>query len=265
MNPYKPAFFVVLAAFFVAMALAWWRGFDDGPSQGRRASDGARLEAPGDGPPVDDQATGGAGGTACSNDAELRAARGRLEACEHARWTAVRDAIRKDVESRAVLRDAGPATREASDFEQQQRALCEVARAGLDELLKRDKEFLLQTLAPVGTGPWVDQWITDRLAIQGEMFDLSSSDRTALENDYRSLWAGHGEKLQALLDEPVVDFSAVVTDVRALWREEDALLGSRLGPDAVSQYRIAELKPRTTILALLATLAGMPLDQSTAW
>jgi hypothetical protein len=156
-------------------------------------------------------------------------------------------------------------TADGSDFEQQQKALCEMALDGLRAQWRRDADALVAAIEPVGTGPWIEDWMAKKLRLEDEMFDLTPQDRSALENGYRTLWSEHGPKIQELLQEPEVDAAALVAEVRSAWQQEDDLLEGLLGPDALEQYRVSELRPRTTILAILATLAGLPFDRSLAW
>ena len=265
MNPYKPAFFVVLAAFIVSIVVGVWRGRDDGSS-----GDGPGFRPRQSGPAADcsavaDRGEPAPGAPGTTGDAALRAVQAKLEACEQARWSAVGDVMQRDAAQRGPARDGGAVTADASDFARQQQALCEVARDAMSGFVKLNKDLLFPVIEPVGTAPWVDEWMDQKLKIETEMFDLSGPDRAALESGYRTLWANNGARLQGLIQQPDVDFAALIAAIRSLWQQEDALLGRVLGPDALSRYRATELKPRTLLMAMLAIWAGLPFDQNIAW
>jgi hypothetical protein len=257
MNPYKPAFYLAVAAFAASVVFGWWRDRD-------WLSSGARApSAPGSG--AAPEATADAAGERAAHEAELRAMRTKLDSCEKARWSAVRDVIHNDAQARTVARDAGAVTAEASDFERQQRALCQAMEDVFRAQVQANQDVVQQTLAPVGTAGWVDDWLEHKLKAEGDMFNLTAENRAALEEGYRTLWGNDGAKLQSLLGQPTVDYQAAMSTVRDMWQGEDALLARVVGQDGLNRYRVSELTNRTLMMATLAAMAGLPWDRGVAW
>jgi hypothetical protein len=257
MNPYKPAFYIAVVAFAASVVFGWWRDRDWLSSGSHAPSAPGASAAP--------AVTADAAGELAAREAELRATRAKLEACEKARWSAVRDVIHNDAQARSLARDAGAVTAEASDFERQQRTLCQVTEDLFRAQIQANQDFVQQALAPVGTAGWVDDWLQQKLKSEGEMFDLTAEDRAALDDGYRALWNGDGAKLQGLLAQPVVDYPAVMSTVRTMWQGEDALVAKVVGGDGLNRYRASELTNRTLMMAALAAVAGLPWDHGVAW
>ncbi len=61
------------------------------------------------------------------------------------------------------------------------------------------------------------------------------------------------------------DYRAVLDEVRALYADEDRLAKEMFGEQAVEKLRFAELEGRTTILALIAALADLPMEHALGW
>ncbi len=99
----------------------------------------------------------------------------------------------------------------------------------------------------------------------GAALDLTPADRDRLETHYGPLREKRIAEALAGLEKEPPDWQAVHTAAKALWQDQDRLTKELFGSDAVLRLRRAELRPRTTVLALVAAQAGLDWEQSITW
>jgi len=254
MTPYKPAFFVTVGAFAIAVIVPWCRG--------RPTS---QAEAPVAEPPARSDFGGAAPAESAYAQAERRIAdlQRRLETCEQRSWNVVLESMHKDAKARGVA--SAQASASDSGYERQQLALCEITRAAMRDRLKQDQETIAKAFEAVGSEQWTADWIEQKLAAETELFGLDPAARERLAHDYERLWAERGPEMARLVSDPNPDYAALMGSVRAFWQQEDALMERQLGAEARNRYRVSELLSRTAIIATLAAFANQPWDQSIAW
>jgi len=215
-------------------------------------------------------ATPSASGTSLA-DAALRSRIQKLEAelekCRQASWKVVSEAIKQGGSGKTVPPGAPPKPQpgdaSGSSFARQQQALCDMAKAHTRAHWLREKENIMHMFKQVGTDEFTEQDIANKLAAHQHRYSLSDSDVTRLETSYQELMDAHAPNLQRHINDG--DWSGLIDVAKDYWREEDKLVSDVLGHGRKDEHRGHELGSRTAILAIIATLAGKPWDETIAW
>ncbi len=84
----------------------------------------------------------------------------------------------------------------------------------------------------------------------------------ALESRYREVRAERLAAVQAAIDEPTVDYGAVLETTRGLFADEDRLVSEMFGSEALDRVRAAERESRLVVIAIVATLGGLPWEEA---
>jgi hypothetical protein len=257
---YKPAFFVAVAALAVSVAWQLRRGAGSGPDAA--ASSAGSAAATSESAPPDSL------GAVEPIDPALSGCRERLARCEQSNWEVVLRAIRQDAQSRHAQppgtdprRQAGP-----SEFEQQERALCDIAEEHVCAHWIRERDNVFATLRDVGTEQWADKWLADKMKSLQERFGLDATESKKLESSYARLWTDYGPRLHGLVNQQPPDYRELISEVRDFWQDEDRMMAMVMGKAGRDAYREVELKSRTAIVAILAAYADLPWDEeSIGW
>jgi hypothetical protein len=164
----------------------------------------------------------------------------------------------------AGRRPGSPADR--TDADAQRSALC---RFGFEELRRDWKNRQAQTV------DGLIKSLSDRdkqaKDLQNEVdrfagaLDLSAADRERLATHYGPLRNRRIAAVLQALDRQPPDHRAVFDQARGLVADQDRLIRELFGSDKVAPFRAAELRSRTIILAILATHADLPWDDTIAW
>lgn len=160
--------------------------------------------------------------------------------------------------------EPGPAVDTGS--KQQQAALCAVAREHLRRAWTQSGAELTRSLRKsLADDADQERGMQREVKRFGDALNLTDADRDHLETHYRPLRKKRIAEALAGLDRDPPDWNTVHTAAQALWRDQDRLTKELFGSDTVAKLRQAELRPRTTVLALVAAQANLDWNQSIAW
>jgi len=179
-----------------------------------------------------------------------------LRACREDGWSLVKALFKheqRDDEESAAL---------DSDFAAQNAELCDITAVEARKGWNSRRDSIVDSLSRVGTETWIDEHISDKLSAHERHYDLDAADREALEEGYVALWYQHEEVQQLIADE---DWVGLIDSARDYWRDEDQLVTDLLGAERAATHRAADLRGRTSIMAIFATLGDLPWGQSIAW
>ncbi len=148
----------------------------------------------------------------------------------------------------------------------QAEALCARAQRTMDEDWRKRRETIADDLKASLSDPQKEaREATQTAHKMARALNLDEPSTGALEQDYAKIRRAHvHEALEALATDPP-DYEAVFDAAKDLFEDEDALIRDYAGPNGVARWRLAELESRTTILALLASLADLPWNDELVW
>ncbi len=244
--PYRAGFFVSLGALVIC---AGWS-----VRAGHFASGSASLSSVA--PPADATST---------TETENGTCVAELAACRSNAWNLALHALQtaptetSEPRAHAIEGDAS----DDVDYGAQRRELCDIAETQAREQWKNSRENIMKSVHDVGTAAWAKDDVAKTIAQAHELLGTSPAEDRALESGYASLLAQHGDTLQRLIQ--ANDYSALRDEVRAIWREQDALIVQTLGTAARDDYRATQLRSRTAIIAILTTLDDQPFDETMTW
>jgi hypothetical protein len=189
-----------------------------------------------------------------------------LAACRAEGWALVARTIRADVDERRApdapppprARDAAQPAVDPIGVDAQRLVLCDVAEQQAREHWAAHRADILASVRDVGKPEWATKESKKHANDLAKDLGLSPRDEDRVARAYADLWAKHGSTFQRALAADPTDWTALMDIVRAWWREEDAMIERTLGAAARSEYRVLDLRSRTTILAILAALADKP-------
>jgi hypothetical protein len=188
----------------------------------------------------------------------------RLAECQRRGWEMVARSLAADRAPRpsdappADAPDGGPTTQAA--------ALCARAEANLRETWQRDRELIAANLRrSLGDREEQERNLTRDLAAMREAAGLDDREAASLESAYRSRRGARITEASAALSREPQDLGAVLDAAHGLFSDEDELLSGIAGATAEEAWRAHELESRTTLLAVLATMADRDWDQSIRW
>jgi hypothetical protein len=150
--------------------------------------------------------------------------------------------------------------------ELQQDMLSQVAREKLRDEWKRQEASILKGLRsslPDAAKQHDDaQREGHKLATEAGL-DAATADRFAAAYEAQRLQRMNA-LLQAITPDPP-DWSTAIEQARGLFADEDALMAQLGGDDAKKRLRTAQAEGRTVILAIGASLADAPWEQTVHW
>ena len=248
MNGYKVPFYVTAALLLASLAVQL-RSFDLlGPD--------AATPRPSESAPDASAPPSGLASAA----AELRAAklevlrlRSELVKCQDQNWDMAADLARGMLDPREVP---------ASTDDTAKSTMCAVSGWVLRKQWEHGAVVVGAILGQeLGTEAWVNSDLEQRFQRLGADQDLGQRDKDELERGYRGIWHRHGERMRR--QAAAGDWNGVADSLRTFWQEEDDMVNGTLGADRASSFADSEAPLRTTLLALFATYADAPWDEST--
>ncbi len=96
----------------------------------------------------------------------------------------------------------------------------------------------------------------------GAEIGLDPAAQKALTDAYLPLRQARIADAAAAMQSEPPDYGAVLDAAHGLLSDEDALVGRMYGDDAQQKMQASELRGRTSLLAILATLAGRSWDEA---
>lgn len=185
---------------------------------------------------------------------------------------------RREEEQRRVPENSVPKTEPSSNtlaensivndasWKAQKAALCSTAQQHLREHLQRQQSNLKKAFQHAVKHP--DQWkkhVERDLKSMQQALKLSELDLSHIRGDYATMYRSHFSQLRTLLKEPSPNWTQVTKGALKLFKAQDSFIKNSLGDDARRKYRVAQLKARTALLAILRQLAGKDWKQGMAW
>jgi hypothetical protein len=144
--------------------------------------------------------------------------------------------------------------------------LSQVAREKLRDEWKRQEASILNGLRSTLPDPAKQHDDAQReghkLATEAGL-DAATADRFVAAYEAQRLQRLNA-LLQAITPDPP-DWNAAIEQARDLFADEDALMAQLGGDDAKKRLRTAQAEGRTVILAIGASLAGAPWEQTVHW
>jgi len=157
-------------------------------------------------------------------------------------------------------------TAKESGFSSQQTALCSIAQEHLQKHLQKQRKPLQKLFK--GAVQKVDNYkrlaAMDLQKIQ-KALGLSALELSHLKDDYTEMYRKRFLKMRKLLLQPQTDWKKILVEVRDLFQAQDTFLKDNLGANRHLQFRKAELKSRTGLMAILAQLAGKNWRKDLSW
>jgi hypothetical protein len=188
----------------------------------------------------------------------------RLEACLHQSWQIAQRVIAADHPPRPALKPP-PATG-GSDRAAQESALCTRAKQSLKETWQRDRDAITFGLATSLADKDEQERVVVHVAEQmRDVADLDPREAAAVEGAYRERRLARVAEAQAALGKQPPDYPAVLDAAKSLLADEDRILEKAAGAGARDAWRADQVEGRSTILALVATLADREWGESIAW
>jgi hypothetical protein len=195
------------------------------------------------------------------------ACRAELTRCHADGWKL----LARTLTERAGRGDAGDVARSVAAGsratpQRQREALCEIAREHLRAHWEAEKETLLRNVVADSTGPEKQaQQARTTSARMADALGLAPGQADGLAAEYLPVYTGHVNGLLAALGADPPDYEAVLGEVKGLYADEDAMIGRLRGDGAVELWRAHEIQDRTAIMAIAATFAQDPWDDTIVW
>ncbi len=188
----------------------------------------------------------------------------RLAECQRQAWEIAARAIADDhPPGPAPIVEAGP---DSAGVAAQAAALCGQAKLALRDSWRRDGVLLAANLKrSFNDREEQERNLSRELASMREIAGLDPQQAASMESAYRDRRAAAVATARAAFDRDPPDLGAVVDSARGVFADEDALLGRFAGDSGREAWRAHELDSRTTLLALLATLADREWDDAIRW
>ena len=186
-----------------------------------------------------------------------------LERCQAKSWEVVNRAIALE-RSRP---DGGPgAANRGAAASDQAAALCLRAKDALRDRWQTDRAAIVFGLRASLADEAAQQRDTEKATnTMIEALGATGADRVRLETDYARTRRQHIDAARIAMAEEPPNTEALVSHVKALFADEDALARELGGERGLAAWRASELEARTIVLALAATLADRPWDETIVW
>ncbi|APR81593.1 Hypothetical protein A7982_06942 [Minicystis rosea] len=187
-----------------------------------------------------------------------------LEACQRRGWEV---ALRKIGEQHAEeKRPQTPAKPGAAGSTAQASALCRAAETHLRETWRRDRELLTNVLAhDLGDPAEQERAVARDVEAMRKAVGLAGRDGEVFERAYRDKRQARVTEARTAMARNPPDLGAAFDAARALYADEDALIAERVSPAARDTWRAQQVDTRTTMLAILASMADRDWDDSIRW
>jgi len=154
----------------------------------------------------------------------------------------------------------------AVDAETQADMLCEVAKRMAVEEWARKKDDVTRGLRKtLPDGEEQERNVRHCARKAADLLGLSDADCERFEEHYREARLARMARAEELVRREPPDYAAILEEARGLFADEDRIAGELFGSAARERLRTAELEGRTTILALICALAGLPPEQALGW
>lgn len=145
-------------------------------------------------------------------------------------------------------------------------ALCAVAQEHLRQHWETQRPSLLAALRRSTSDPDVlAANLRQMVTTFGTDLGLGEADREALGRAYAPLRQARIAAVSEALAADPPDALTALNEALELYAQEDDLVRQRHGAAAAERWRSTQLKVRTVILSILASLAGIPWEESTTW
>lgn len=146
-----------------------------------------------------------------------------------------------------------------ADVELQADVLCEIARTHLRDHWDRERENLLRAARYVVSDEGqLEKGARETLERFTTELALSDDDARRLAERYLPLREALFAKARAQVATEPPDLDGLYRTARELYAAEDALVEELYGAEAKERLRLGEAEPRTAILAIVGSLAGIP-------
>jgi hypothetical protein len=188
----------------------------------------------------------------------------RLEVCLRQSWQTVQRVIVAEHPRRPAPGPA-PATG-GSNRAAQALALCTRAKQSLKETWQRDRDAIAFGLATSLADKDEQERVVVHVAEQmRDVIGLAPRDAAAVESAYRERRLARVAEAQAAFGRQPPDYPAVLDAAKGLLADEDKILEKVAGAGGRDAWRADQVEGRSTILALVATLADEDWDDSISW
>jgi hypothetical protein len=202
--------------------------------------------------------------TASASASPVASLRQELAKCRDSSWELVAKVVeRGGVSGEHVAAAAQTPEGEQTEAMRQREALNLVALTHLRKHWQASRGEIVAAMKHAGSEPWVANDIEKKVTAHQRRFDLNDADVQRLERGYGDLWGEHGERMHTLIADE--NWDEVMSEVRGFWEDEDRMVGSIVGQEQRDAYRAADTAARTAIVAILATFADQPWDESITW
>ena len=152
------------------------------------------------------------------------------------------------------------------DIEAQRKVLCEVARDSLRrEWTRKRADLTASLIKSLSDTEQMKQDLGREVDRFGDALELTPEDRERLRTHYGRLRETRFTNALAALRRDPPDHRAVFDEAVRLFTDQDRLVKELFGSASVPRLRTKELRSRTVVLALLASQAGLPWDDTIHW
>jgi hypothetical protein len=145
-------------------------------------------------------------------------------------------------------------------------ALCEVAQEHLRRHWETQRPSLITSLRRSTSDPDVlAANLRQQVAAFAADLGLGDADRDAIGRAYAPIRQARIAAVNEALAADPPDVEAALNEALELYAQEDDLVRQRHGAAAEQRWRSTQRQVRTIILSILASLAGIPFEESTTW
>jgi hypothetical protein len=118
-------------------------------------------------------------------------------------------------------------------------------------------EFLGSIRDPVA----YEKTLSENLERIEKALQLESNELGQSRDRYAAVFKENASLFLAAIDSEPPNYVEMLKMVKKHYAEEDALVASHFGPNALSRYRYYQRQPRTEMIALLSHFSGIPINQ----
>jgi hypothetical protein len=164
--------------------------------------------------------------------------------------------------TKTTASDPGPIVTTALEHEE----LANVALQHLRHEWERSRGPLVDFLKAATTDPKArEAMLNQDLNELAVALQLDASQRAAFAASDTPLRNARLDAMAAQLALPDPDFNRIFEEARGVFADDDHVVTSMYGAASADLYRATQLESRTTVLAILATLANQPWDKNLDW
>jgi hypothetical protein len=194
------------------------------------------------------------------------AVRAELNRCRGDTWSLLARAVEAERRSPRTTERPAPAPSGSATREQQRRTLCDLAEEELRQKWEGQRDDLTRSLRRDlrDQDEQQKQALKDAEKLASEI-GVDPAAQQALADAYLPMRRARIAAAADALDADPPDYGAVLDAAQGLYADEDAVVGRLYGEDAKQRVRAAEIRSRTAIVAIAASMAGAPWDDSIVW